>query len=185
VGQLVREEALTVARTGPVLPVAEEDVVAGGEGDRAELSVQHVGFRSGVDTHLAEVGTEPVLHARSDRAIERRTTSFRPADAAFDHPVDAAPRRAGEIGRRPEDAGVGRRPGGYPSIAVVRRVPADSLQHLLRHAVGLVFARVSRGADDQLRLNDARAPADRGRRYGTLFGVLPVRLMLVHVDSPK
>ncbi len=113
VRQLVGQQPVAGRRAGGILARPHVDILAVGEGLRAQLAVQVIGLAAGVDAHPAEVGAEARLHAGAHVVGQGAAAAFVGCQAAFDVgasveaglrirdwrlPAPAAPRGPGEIG---------------------------------------------------------------------------------------
>jgi len=71
VRELVRDQSLALRARRLILARAEEEVVAHGEGARAERGRRAGGAFTGVHTHRAEVVAEARLESRAERLGQR------------------------------------------------------------------------------------------------------------------
>jgi hypothetical protein len=78
VRQLVRDEFIAAGTARVILPAAEENIAAKGEGFGMEGAVEGVSSGVSVYSHLAEVGPEAGLHLPPHRVVEGLPTAARP-----------------------------------------------------------------------------------------------------------
>src|ERR1700683_2119884 len=100
VGEFVSDQLASRGTSWLIGPLAEENILAGGESARVEGAVQIVGLRVGVDPDPAEIGAERTFHLVLYTAIEVLAATAFLLNGAFDGMGNVVPAHT-LSGRRP------------------------------------------------------------------------------------
>jgi hypothetical protein len=89
VRQFMREQFFAFGASGGVCPIAEENVLPGGECNRAHGAIEFMSLGPGMNPHAAEIGAKRRLHLPAYSMIQPLPAAPRPFDRRLDFRRDS------------------------------------------------------------------------------------------------